>query len=178
MDEREKQEQKMVTGAYFACAAVGIAGCAVLALIIALLSGFRFSADSAAGGKWKAMDTLEMGNYTIYYTLAETDEMAVGTFAAVKKSGIFYCRSDRGGQLVYPVGSDVPAGQLYSYEDTEGWHHVLLLNMVLPQGTDRRVDTLVVRGEELEVALNSCFSTPRQFSEFILDGVTFEVRAN
>lgn len=177
MDEREKQERKMVTGAYLACAAVIVAGCMILALIVALLCGFRFSADSAVGRKWKQLDTLEMGNYTVYYTTAEDDEATLETFAAVKQSGIFYRRSSQGGKLVYPVDGDTPAGQIYSYEDSDGWHHVLLLNMVLPQGVDRTVDTLIVRGETVEVALNSCFSTPRRFSEFTLDGVTFEVRA-
>lgn len=176
MYDREKQEQKMVNRAYVACAALMIAGCLVLGVLVALMAGFRFSADSAAGRTWRDKDTLELGSYTIYYTLSQDGEEVIDTFAAVAKNGIFYRRSSSGCKLVYPVGEDAPAGQLYSYEDGAGWHHVLLLNMVLPQGTDRLVDTLLVRGEEVEVALNGCFSTTWRFSEFTLDGVSFEVR--
>lgn len=166
----------MVNGAYLACAAVSIAGCLLLAFVMALLVGFRFSADGAVGRAWRDLATLEVGNYTIYYTLDEDGE-AIETFAAVKKSGPFYRRDNRDGKLVYPVDGDAPAGYLRSYEDSDGWHHVLVLNMTLPQGVDRKVESLVVRGETMEVALNGCFSTPRSFSEFILDGVTFETRA-
>ncbi len=176
MDELEKQEKRMVNQAYFACAAVVVAGCMVLGLLVLLLAGFRFSADSAVSGTWRKASTLEAGNYTFYYTLTQGEQDCVEHFAAVKKSGPFYRRNSNSGRLVYPAGSDVPAGQLFSYEDGEQWHHVLLLNMVLPQGTDRQIETLVIRKEKVEVTLNSCFSTPLSFSEFILDGITFEVR--
>ena len=72
-----------------------------------------------------------------------------------------YARQASSGKLVYPAGSDVPAGQLFSYQDGKQWHHVLIMNLTLPQGADRQVDRLVIREEAVEVALNSCFSTPR-----------------
>lgn len=177
MDELEKQERKMVNRAYFACAAVVIAGCMVLGLLVSLLVGFRFSADSAAGRKWKDADSLQMGNYTIYYTLSQTEQNVMDRFAAVKKSGPMYRQDHNGGKLVYPVDSDTPAGQLFSYHDGKQWHHVLLLNMVLPQGMDRQIESLIVRDEAVELSLNNCFSTPRKFTTFTLDGVEFEVRA-
>ena len=177
MDELEKKERQMVNRAYFACAAVVIAGCMVLGLLVALLVGFRFSADSAAGGKWKNADSLQMGKYTIYYTLSQNEQNVMEKFAAIKKSGPMYRQDHNGGKLVYPADSEDPAGQLFSYQDGDRWYHVLLLNMVLPQGVDRQIDSLLVRGEAVEVSLNNFFSTPRRFSEFTLDGVTFEVRA-
>lgn len=177
MDEREKQEKRMVNRAYFACAALVVAGCMVLGLLVMLLAGFRFSADSAVSGTWRNADTLEAGNYTFYYTLAQGEPDCVERFTAVKKSGPFYRRSGNGGQLVYPVGSDVPAGQIFSYEDGKQWHHVLLLNMTLPQGEDRQIETLVIRGEPVSARHNGFFSTKYRLSEFILDDVTFEVRA-
>lgn len=176
MDEREKQEKRMVNRAYFTCAAIVIAGCLVLGFFVALLAGFRFSADSAAGGAWNKAESLELGSYTFYYTPSRESTGHFDRFVAVKKSSLFYYQSRQGGKLVYPTNSDVPAGQLFSYEDGKQWHHVLLLNMVLPQGTDRQIDKLVVRGVEIQVQHNSCFSTTYNFSEFILDGVTFEVR--
>lgn len=177
MDELEKQEKRMVNRAYFACAAIVVAGCMVLSFIMALLFGFRFSADSAAGGTWNKAEKVELGSYTFYYTPSQENTRHFDRFVAVKKSGFFYRCSRQSGQLVYPVGGDVPAGQIFSYSDGNQWHHVLLLNMELPQGTDRQIDKLVVRGEEVTVLQHSCFSTPRKFSEFVLDGVTFELRA-
>jgi hypothetical protein len=97
---------------------------------------------------------------------------------AVEKTAFLYARKGNNGKLVYPADSDVPAGQIFSYQDGDQWHHVLLLDLVLPQGADRQVTQLVVREETVDVQVNSCFSTPRQFSEFVLDGVTFELRNN
>ena len=177
VDEQEKREQRMVNRAYFACAAIIVAGCLILGFLVALLVGFRFSADGAVGSTWRNRDHLTVGNYTVYYTLPESGEDVIHTFAAVQKSGPFYRRNSSGGKLVYPAGSDVAVGQIFSYQDGKVWHHVLLLNPVLPAGMDRQIDTLVVRGETIEVQRNSVFSTPRKFGEFTLDGVTFEVRA-
>ncbi len=178
MDQQEKREKRMVNRAYFACAAVVIAGCVLFGLLAAMLLGYRFSADGAVRKDWRRQESLQMGDFTIYYELSQGDVPCIERFAAVEKVGFLYARKASGGKLVYPVGSDTPAGQLFSYQDGKQWHHVLLLNLTLPQGADRKVEQLVVREEPVEVALNSCFSTPRKFSEFTLDGVTFELRAN
>ena len=178
MDQQEKREKRMVNRAYFACAAVVVAGCLLFGLVAAMLLGYRFSADGAVQKDWRGQETLQMGDFTIYYELSQGAAPCIERFVAVEKVGPMYVRKANSGKLVYPAGSDVPAGQIFSYQDGKQWHHVLLLNLTLPQGADRQVEQLVVRGEEVEVALNSCFSTPRKFSEFTLDGVTFELRAN
>ena len=178
MDQQEKQEKRMVNRAYFACVAVIFAGCALLALVASMLLGYRFSADGAVRKNWREQESLQMGDFTIYYELSQGDVSYIQRFVAVEKVGPMYARKANSGKLVYPAGSDVPAGQIFSYQDGKQWHHVLLLDLTLPQGADRKVEKLVVREEAVEVALNSCFSTPRQFSEFTLDGVTFELRAN
>ena len=177
MDQQEKREKRMVNRAYFACAAVVVAGCLLFGLVAAMLLGCRFSADGAVQKNWRAQETLQMGDFTVYYELAQGDVPCIDRFVAVEKVGFLYARQASSGKLVYPAGSDVPAGQLFSYQDGKVWHHVLLLNPVLPAGMDRKIDTLVVRGETIEVQRNSVFSTPRKFGEFTLDGVTLEVRA-
>ena len=178
MDQQEQREKRRVNRASFACAAVVVAGCLLFGLVAAMLLGCRFSADGAVRKNWRTQETLQMGDFTVYYELAQGDVPCIDRFVAVEKVGFLYARQASSGKLVYPAGSDVPAGQLFSYQDGKQWHHVLIMNLTLPQGADRQVDRLVIRQEAVEVALNSCFSTPRRFSEFTLDGVTFEVRAN
>ena len=178
LDQQEKMEKRMVNRAYFACVAVIFAGCAVFALLVSLLLGYRFTADGAVRKEWREAETLQMGDFTIYYELSQGNDPYIQRFVAVEKAAFLYVRNGDSGKLVYPAGSDVPAGQMFSYQDGDRWHHVLLLDMVLPEGTDRQITKLVVREETVEVTLNSCFSTPRKFTEFVLDGVTFELRDN
>ena len=178
MDQQEKMEKRMVNRAYFACVAVIFAGCAVLALLVSLLLGYRFTADGAVRKEWREAETLQMGDFTIYYELSQGNDPYIERFVAVEKTAFLYARKGNNGKLVYPADRDVPAGQIFSYQDGDQWHHVLLLDLVLPQGADRQVTQLVVREETVDVQFNSCFSTPRQFSEFVLDGMTFELRNN
>ncbi len=184
-----KNQEIHTLGTVIACLTVILVTILSLALVHALMNGYGFTADMAAGEAWTDEEKIITPEYVIYFyslpmncddpTVDTSKLLTIDGLSVVKKQAIGYLelkdikeyRHD-----VYLSGEHV--GIIYSFKGKNSYYHVYRNDIVLqPEGgfTLRIFDSIRIKEDTYSVFRNSYFETPFELTEFYIGEQLFTV---
>ena len=151
-----------------------------LCLVYALMNGYGFTPDMAAGEIWADEERIVTPEYVFYYyslpmkcedpAIDTSRFLTVDGLAVVKKQAVGYLRIDvtESKRDVYSEDGE-HVGIVYSFKGKNGYYHIYRNNIkLLPEGgfNLRIFDTVRIKEESYTVFRNSYFETPFELYEF------------
>lgn len=171
------------------CLAVILVAILSLVLVHALMNGYGFTADMAAGDSWADEEKIVTPEYVFYYYSLpmNCDDPAVDTsrfltidgLSVVKKQAVGYLELksiEKYRRDVYLNGEHV--GIIYSFKGKNSYYHIYRNDIVLlPEGgfNLRIFDSIRIKEDTYSVFRNSYFETPFELTEFYIGEDMFTV---
>lgn len=171
------------------CLAVILVAILSLTLVSALMNGYGFTADMAAGEAWADEEKIVTSEYVFYYyslpmncsdpNVDTSKFLTIDGLAVVKKQPIGYLELNdiaENKRDVYLNGEHV--GIIYSFKGKNGYYHIYRNDIVLlPEGgfNLRIFDSIRIKEDRYSVFRNSYFETPFDLTEFYIGEELFTV---
>ena len=188
-DAAQKNKTIYKLGGIVACLAVTLVTVLTLCIIYALMNGYGFTPDMAAGEAWVDEERIVTPEYVFYYyslpincddpTVDTSKLLTIDGLSVVEKQPIGYLELDDIGENkrdVYLNGEHV--GIIYSFKGKNGYYHIYRNDIVLqPEGgfNLRIFDTIRIKEDTYSVFRNSYFETPFDIAEFYIGDELFTV---
>jgi transcriptional regulator with XRE-family HTH domain len=185
-----KNKKMRVLSTAICCLALCTMALFTLLLLHALMNGYGFTADMAAGDVWRDEEKIVTPEYVIYYyslpmncddpTVDTSKFLTIDGLSVVKKQAVGYLelksiedyRRD-----VYLNGEHV--GIIYSFKGKNSYYHVYRNDIVLqPEGgfNLRIFDSIRIKEDTYSVFRSSYFETPFELTEFYIGKELFIVK--